>query len=98
MEMSSSIFCSASRKNQLEGASCASFFTTNGLKAFLKSDKGVDGPAELGASPDDGDAGSWGFLKKLAIIDRERFWASCSFLCFSAFSAFFSAFSFSYET
>lgn len=88
--------------NQFMGAISASFFKTNGLNVFAKSDWLVDGPAgsalstlaEVEETVRFG-GGAFCFPKKLAKIDRDLFCASCSFFSFSAFAAFFSSLSFS---
>lgn len=84
-----------------------SFFTTNGLKVFSKSDAvgflgegdavGVDcfGVDEVEAVGAGADVEALGLPKKLDMIDRDFSWASFSFFSFSAFAAFFSNRSFS---
>src|SRR6266436_963646 len=86
-------------KNQFGRATSASFFTTNGLKVFSNTDWLEEDPGTAAASESwAGDARAefvLGFPKKLAIMDRDLFWASFSFFSFSALAAFFSSFSFS---
>lgn len=64
--------------NQLVGAMTESFRGTNGLKVFSKSPWDFDGPAtdfdcSLGR---DVAEDALGFEKKLAMIERDLFWAS----------------------
>ena len=86
-------------KNQFVGEITASFFNTNGLKVFSKSDWLVEGPApESNSCPGEGQVEpALGLPKKLASMDLDLLWASFSFLSFSAFSAFLSNFSLSYR-